>query len=278
MDYYNVLGVSPTASNADIKTAYRKLAKENHPDRGGDSEKFKQINEAYDTLKDSTKRAAYDHVQTRSQSNRFYNQSQDNAEFNDIFVDLNEVFSGFGFGSQPIRRRQRRNRDLNISIIVTLEEILNDVSKTVSVRNVNGERKLVNITIPRHCNNGDTLKYKELGDSSMTSLPPGDLFVNIQIEDHPYFKKERENLYYDLTVNLVDAIAGGSPEIHSIEGKKLKVKIPPGTQYGTVMKIPNHGMYTKSGSRGSLFVKVLVKIPENLTEEQLNIIRRLYEN
>ena len=276
-DYYNILGVSKSSSSEEIKDAFRKKAKELHPDRGGDESEFKKINEAYDILKDDERRTLYDRQnQTQTRKRNFHSQTSGN--FDDIFVDLNDVFGNFGqFGGidPNIRRRQQRNRDLNITITIGLEELFDNVNKTVSVRHVNGERKLISIVLPRTVNNVDTLRYRGLGDASITNRPPGDLFVNIIIDEHPIFIKDKENLYMDLTISLIDAITGSNPEIKTLDGKQLKLKIGPGTQYGTVFKIPNFGMYSKNGSRGNLLIRILVKIPENLTEEQLNIIRQL---
>ena len=109
-------------------------------------------------------------------------------------------------------------------------------------------------------------------------MPPGDLTVTVNILEHEQFTRESDNLKMHLTISAWDAIIGTVKQLTSIENKKINVNIPAGTQYGTTLKIPCHGMYNKSGSRGDLLVQILVKIPENLTEQQLNICTKLRDD
>ena len=271
MNYYEVLGLEPTCSPKDIQTAYRKLAKQYHPDNGGNVDKFHTVSEAYDVLKDPHKRAQFDNINSRRQNIKINS--------NDVFDDMFTIFGSAGF--HPSKREYHRakvNKNLGISIDFTLEEILQEHEKTVSIKHTDGSRHLVNLKIPVGVNNGTKIKYSGLGDKTIKNIAPGDLTVTVNILDHNKFTREGNNLKQHLTISAWDAIIGTVKQINSIENKRLNLNIPAGTQYGTVLKIPNHGMYTKTSTRGDLLVQILIKIPENLTEQQLNICTKLRDD
>jgi curved DNA-binding protein len=262
MNYYSVLGIDPTATSEQIKTAYRKLARQHHPDSGGDAEKFKQVTEAYDVLKDAHKRAAFDHRSTRIHINA-----------GDVFEDLHQAFAFRQRASQ-----QRRNKNLSIEVEIDLEETLTDTSKTVSIKHVNGKRKFVNVTIPKGTVTGN-LKYRGLGDHSYNDLPAGDLLVKISTRPHPNFVVEGVDVKQSITISVWEAILGTSVRIKTLNSKMVQMAVPPGTQHGTVLNIPGHGLpkHRTDSSLGRLLVEVLVKIPQNLTTEQLNTIKTIMD-
>ena len=262
MNYYSVLGIDPTATSEQIKTAYRKLARQHHPDSGGDAEKFKQVTEAYDVLKDAHKRAAFDHRSTRIHINA-----------GDVFEDLHQAFAFRQRASQ-----QRRNKNLSIEVEIDLEETLTDTSKTVSIKHVNGKRKFVNVTIPKGTVTGN-LKYRGLGDHSYNDLPPCDLLVKISTRPHPNFVVEGVDVKQSITISVWEAILGTSVRIKTLNSKMVQMAVPPGTQHGTVLNIPGHGLpkHRTDSSLGRLLVEVLVKIPQNLTTEQLNTIKTIMD-
>ena len=262
MNYYDVLGVQPTATPEQIKTAYRKLAIQHHPDQGGDAEKFKQVTEAYDVLKDPHKRAAFDHRATRIHINA-----------GDVFDDLNATFTFRQRASQ-----QRRNKNLSIDVEINLEETLTDTSQTVSIKHVNGKRKFVNVTIPKGTITG-SLKYKGLGDQSHEDLPPGDLLVKINTKPHSEYTVDGVDIKRTVTISVWEAILGTSVRIKTLNGKMVQMSVPAGTQHGTVLNIPGHGIpkHRTDDSLGRLLVEILIKIPQNLTTEQLNMIKALIE-
>lgn len=268
MNYYKVLGVNENADSDEIKSAYRKLAKVMHPDSGGDSEKFQQLSEAYDVLKDPVKRKQYD-MQMRTRSGT--------SAFSDIFSDLNQ--SGFTWTVRTKRRSaQTKNKDLNVEVSITLAESLEDTEKIISVRHLTGDRKFVTITIPAGTIEG-FLKYSGLGDSSIQGLPPGDLHVKVRVNDFQGFDHDGIDLKKHITISVYQAILGGTVTMNSPWGKKLNVTIPPGTQHGTVLNVPGHGLpkFKDPNTIGRLLLTVLIKIPENLTDEQLKMVRRLSE-
>ena len=273
MNYYDVLGLEPTCSPKDIQTAYRNKAKQHHPDSGGDVDTFHAVAEAYEVLKDPHKRAAFDHKNSRRRVHI------NTGNMDSVFDDMFTVFGGAGF--HPSKReyhRARQNKNLAISIDCTLEEILADQEKTVSIRHTDGSRHLVNLKIPKGINSGTKIKYGALGDKTHANLPPGDLTVTVNITEHEVFVREGDNLKMHLTLGAWDAIIGTVVQINTIENKTINLNVPSGTQYGTTLKINKHGMYSKQGTRGDLLVQVLVKIPENLTEQQLNICKKLRDD
>ena len=273
MNYYDVLGLEPTCSPKDIQTAYRNKAKQHHPDSGGDVDTFHAVAEAYEVLKDPHKRAAFDHKNSR----RHVHINTGNMD--SVFDDMFTVFGGAGF--HPSKReyhRARQNKNLAISIDCTLEEILADQEKTVSIRHTDGSRHLVNLKIPKGINSGTKIKYGALGDKTHANLPAGDLTVTVNITEHEVFTREGDNLKMHLTLGAWDAIIGTVVQINTIENKTINLNVPAGTQYGSTLRIPKHGMYSKQSTRGDLLVQVLVKIPENLTEQQLNICKKLRDD
>ena len=274
MNYYDVLGLEPTCSPKDIQSAYRTKAKQHHPDSGGDVDTFHAVAEAYEVLKDPHKRAAFDVRNSRRQNIKI-----NTANMDSVFDDMFTVFGGAGF--HPSKREYHRakvNKNLAISIDCTLEEILANQEKTVSIRHTDGSRHLVNLKIPKGITNSTKIKYSELGDKTHANLPPGDLTVTVNIVEHSVFAREGDNLKMHLTLGAWDAIIGTVVQINTIENKTINLNVPAGTQYGTTLKIPKHGMYNKRGTRGDLLVQALVKIPENLTQQQLNICKKLRDD
>jgi len=274
MNYYDVLGLEPTCSPKDIQSAYRTKAKQHHPDSGGDVDTFHAVAEAYEVLKDPHKRAEFDVRNSRRQNIKINTGNMDS-----VFDDMFTVFGGAGF--HPSKREYHRakvNKNLAISIDCTLEEILANQEKTVSIRHTDGSRHLVNLKIPKGITNSTKIKYSELGDKTHANLPPGDLTVTVNIVEHSVFAREGDNLKMHLTLGAWDAIIGTVVQINTIENKTINLNVPSSTQYGTTLKIPKHGMYNKQGTRGDLLVQVLVKIPENLTQQQLNICKKLRDD
>jgi len=276
MDYYALLGLSQTATAEDIKSAYRKQAKSAHPDTGGDPEQFKNLNEAHDVLKDPQKRAHYDH--TKNNAGRIH--VNINGKNHDIFSDIfNDMNSTFGDQSGPFAkprnyRRQTKNKDLNININCSLKDTLVQQEKSVSVKHISGNRKIVQITLPRGVKNGDRIRYPGLGDTSFNELTPGDLYVIITVSNETDFSIEGNHLYCTHTVNCFSAITGTVVTIKGLDNKTLNVTIPSGTQNGTMFSLKKQGLYEhESPNRGNIVLVVAIKIPENLKQDQLNIIK-----
>ena len=236
MNYYDILGLQVDCSPQDITKAYRNLAKEYHPDIGGNEQRFHEISEAYDVLKDPHKRAQFD----------FQNSKRININKGGVFDDMFTVFGGAGF--HPSKREYHRakvNKNLGITVECSLEETLQSQNKTVSIKHTDGSRHLVNLKFPRGVIDGAKIKYKDLGDIKYKDLPPGDLTATVKILPHKIFTREGDNLKMYLTIDAWSAIIGTTVQIKTIENKILNLNVPPSTQYGNTENKKSWNVYKK---------------------------------
>lgn len=259
MDYYSILGVAKTASQDEIKRAFRKLAMQYHPDKGGDETKFKQINEAYSVLGDAAKRAEYD---TPPQQFQFRSGNFRDEAFADM---MGQMFGG----------RTRRNQDITIAARIDLLDSLVGKKLIASYRLRSGREETVNIDIPPGARHGDTIRFTGLGDDSFPGQR-GNLFVKIQILAHPTWRREDDDLYSKQYVNALDLILGCSIIVNTVDDRQLELKIPKGTRNGTVFGISDYGApNVNTGRRGKIFLTVEAEIPKIDSEEVLNKIREI---
>jgi len=279
-DHYQTLGVSRTATADEIKKAYKKLASKHHPDRGGNEEKFKEVQIAYDTLSDPQKRQQYDNPNPFRQGNGqgFEFNFGDSADMDDI---LNSIFGGHGrqqgpFG--PRRAQPRRNKDLRVNILVSLASTLEAQRKTVRVQTTNKTPFEVDVDIPRGVTPGTTIKYSGRGDNFFESLPRGDLYVIIQLEQDERFELFGSNVLTTLEIDSFEAMIGCEKTVQGIDDRNYKIKIPQGTQPGVKFRLEAQGLYAmNSNSRGDLVVELRVRTPK-LTPEQLNQLVNLKDS
>ena len=282
-NYYDTLGVAETATDNEIKSAFRKLAAQHHPDKGGDANKFKEINEAYDTLKNTQKRQEYDTMRKYGErsggAGQGFNFNSSDFFSEDIFEDF---FSGFGFGpggrgnTRVYTRRPRVNKSVNVRISVSIKEVMQTVEKTLSLRLPSGRDEIVQVKIPAGCQNGATFKYKELGDDTDKNLPRGDLMVNVSVLDSDGYTRKGNDVWTDRTINCFEAIRGCEFKIRTLDDRTLKVRVPAGTQPGTVISLKGHGMpiHTSLNIRGNIMIRINVVIPQ-LNEKELEKIKDL---
>ena len=279
-DHYQTLGVSRTATADEIKKAYKKLASKHHPDRGGNEEKFKEVQIAYDTLSDPQKRSQYDNPTPFRQGDgtHFEFNFGDGADMDDI---LNSIFGGHGrqqgpFG--PRRAQPRRNKDLRVNILVSLASTLEAQRKTVRVQTTNKTPFEVDVDIPRGVTPGTTIKYSGRGDNFFESLPRGDLYVIIQLEQDERFELFGSNVLTTLEIDSFEAMIGCEKTVQGIDDRNYKIKIPQGTQPGVKFRLEAQGLYAmNSNSRGDLVVELRVRTPK-LTPEQLNQLVNLKDS
>jgi curved DNA-binding protein len=261
--------VSEDASNDQIKKAFKDIAKKEHPDRGGDEAKFKEANEAYDTLKDTKKRQEYDTIRKFGQSGTGGNFQFRSGDFfgDEIFEDF---FSGFGFGNNPnvrtrtFRQRPRANKSVNVRMAISIKEAMNNLEKTISYRLPSGKEEFATVKIPAGVQHGVTFKYKGMGDDSIQNVPRGDLMVQMSVLDSDGYTRRGNDLYTDKTVSCFDAIRGCEIQLKTLTDSVIRVKVPAGTQPGTLINCKGQGMpvHKTLNIRGNLYVKIMVLIPQ----------------
>ena len=262
MDYYKTLGLKKSANASDIKSAYRRLAKEHHPDRGGDPETFKSINEAYSILIDTNKRAEYDYV---PQQDFKFNSNN----FNDIFKDIFGASAGFHHSqySEP------KNKNIRAKIEVTIDTIFEDQSRAVHLNTGRSEKTLL-VNIPAGVNDGATIRYPGYGQDILTRAPAGDLLVTIHVKDTINFSRKGKDIYSHVDVDAIDAILGSDLVFEHIDRSRINIKIPPGTQQAQILRISGKGLPFGNSTIGNLMLTVNIKIPKNLSEQKQQLLNQ----
>ena len=304
-DYYSVLGVSKDADGNTIKKAYRKLALKYHPDKNkGDeaaSEKFKELNEAYAVLSDKEKRSQYDTFGSTEFHQRF---SQEDIfkgfNVNDIFENLFgqgqrrrpsrsrnpfEDIGGFGGATSNVpnwdeifqgsrSHQKQRGRDISYKLTITLEEAAKGEKKYISLE-YGSETKKVKIEIPKGIRTGQKLRVNGHGMTGSMGGPKGDLLLEIDIAPHRLFRRENDNLYVTKQISITQAVFGCLISVPTLEGDK-QLKIKPGVQGNTLMRLKGHGMSKMNSEvKGDLYVKIIVTTPTNLNSEQIKLFKEL---
>ena len=275
-DYYNTLGVPKQASADEIKKAYRKLASQHHPDKGGDTAKFQEIEEAYRTLSDPDKRQQYDNPQP--QFNGGFGGGGVPPGFEDIF---SQMFGGGGspFGDMFGRRQQPpRNRTLNIQTQISLEEAFSGKEMIANLTLPNGRDQVLNIKIPKGIQDGVTLRLANMGDDSVVNAPRGDIHLTVNVRPHPVFARQGDDLIRTLEISAIDAMLGKIYQIETIDGRLLEIKISEGTQQGQILRAVGYGMPSMNDNRfvGRLLVKIDIRIPTNLTDLQKQKLQEIF--
>ncbi|NLZ16769.1 MAG: DnaJ domain-containing protein [Desulfobulbaceae bacterium] len=309
-DYYETLGLSKDASAEEIKKAYRKLALKYHPDKnhGNKSaeEKFKEISEAYAVLSDPEKRRQYDTFGSAGFHQRF---SQE-----DIFrnFDLDSILRQFGFGGgfrgassfrtggggSPFENifqgsmgrsgcgsggcspQAVAGADLNYTLNISLDDVLQGAEKTVTVRQPGSGQQSISVKVPKGIEHGKRLRLSGRGAPSPQGGPPGDMYLKINLTPHPRFQREEDDLVVEHKISFSQACLGANIEVESLEGKKFNVKVPAGVQADARLRIKGHGLPAgpMGDERGDLLVKLAVAVPKELSPEQETLIQSLAEN
>jgi curved DNA-binding protein len=298
IDYYKVLEISKTASENEIKTAYRKLARKYHPDLNPNDEnakkKFQQINEANEVLSDPEKRKKYDEFgkdwkhadeikaqqqqqQQQRQSSQGFGGSQQGSggfagdfsgsDFSDFFESMYGA-AGTGRGKQA----KFRGQDLNAELHLSLHDVYKTHQQTLTVNGKN-----IRLTIPAGVENGQVIKIAGHGNPGANGGPNGDLYLTFTILNDAKFKREGNHLYVTVEVDLYTALLGGDIQVDTFDGGKVKLKVTPGTQSGTKVKLKGKGfpVYKKENEFGDLYMTYQVKLPTNLSDKEKELFTEL---
>lgn len=276
MTHYDTLGVNQNASADDIKSAFRKLAGEHHPDRGGDQARFKEINEAYNTLRDPQTRAQYD-AQMRGGFNPFGNHPGHQAHGNPFEFhfnmggghpfDMHEIFSQFGFAN----RAPQRNRNLRCEIELDFLETLNTVQKVIQYNTSQGPENL-QIDIPAGVENNSMFTVHGRGDNAVPNIQRGNLEIIVRVRAHPRFQRNAENIFEDVTIDCFQAMRGTTLKLITPRNRTIELNIPAGTQNNSQFGVTDEGFPRHNGTLGKYIVRVNVLIPTALTREQLALV------
>lgn len=305
IDYYKVLGVERNASQDDIKKAYRKMARKYHPDLNKDDpnakDKFQEINEANEVLSDPEKRKKYDeygehwkHADEFKAEREAYQRAQERGGQSAYWYSVNgdDFMGGFGrgnasgfsdffeqlFGHGASAGRSgrgynmmSRGGDIEAQMNLSLREAAVTHKQTFSV---NGEN--LRITIPAGIADGQMIKLKGHGEKGSNGAPDGDLYITFQIAPDPEFKREGDDLFTDVDIDLYTAVLGGTVNVKTIDGM-VKLKVNPGTQNDTKVRLRGKGfpVYKKEGTFGDLIVTYHVDIPTSLNEKQKELFTQL---
>jgi molecular chaperone DnaJ len=363
MDYYELLGISKSASQDEIKKAFHKLAHKYHPDKGGDEKKFKEINEAYQVLSDTQKRQQYDQFgKTFDQAgaggqgfngqgfdfNWAWGNGRQNQEMEFDYEDLGSVFGdlfGFGGGARKSNRKDiKKGKDIQVDIEINLQDTLKEINKkfnlnkfvvcqrcvgngaepgtkikecfscrgTGQVQQVKktmfgsyttvgvcpackgegnspekscnvckGEGRIkaneeIEITIPSGVDSNQIIKVEGKGEAGKKGGKSGALYVRIFVKEHPIFIRRADDLFMQEQITFTQAVLGSEIEIPVIEGTKILLTIPEGTESGKVLRISGKGIpHFQSNSRGNLYVELKIKTPKKLSKEQRKALEDL---
>lgn len=249
-DLYATLGVAKTATPEEIKRAYRKLASQHHPDKGGDTARFQEIEEAYRVLSDPQQRAHYD--QPRPQMNNFqFNMGPGGFDFDSIFNM---------FGARMHPGHQRPPAQARMNLWVQLADVATGGKRTVSVGSAQGQQ-VVEIEIPPGVEDGETFNYPGLAPGGV------DLVVTYRIHPNPRWQRQGLNLYTDSPVSVWTLILGGEVEIRDLLGRELTVGIPKSCQPGTMLRCRGRGLSGRRGESGDLMIRVQAQIPTEISPE-----------
>jgi curved DNA-binding protein len=294
-DYYQTLGVSRSASDKEIKSAFRKLAKKFHPDANRDDPnaeaRFKEINEAYEVLSDKEKREMYDRFGTvnpqqvppwgagANPNGGNYTYTTTGTDFGDL-GDLGDIFGSlFGRGREragvgsPFSggARSTRGQDIEQRVSITLQEAYTGAQRLVT----KGERT-VRVNIPAGAKTGTKVRLAGEGDAGLGGGQAGDLFLVVEVEPDSRFERDGDSLTVDVKVDMFTALLGGEAEVPTLS-RPIKLKIPAGTQSGRKFRLGGKGMplLNQAEKFGDLYARVLVTVPEKLTDEQRGLVEQL---
>jgi curved DNA-binding protein len=283
MTHYQTLGVAENATQEEIKRAYRKLAMQHHPDKGGNTNKFQEIQQAYDIIGNEQTRQQYD-IEQKHGGIRFNVNGQD---FNGgMPPGMEEMLRNFGFAfgqgvgdrGDPFGafKQPRKNKDIEVVIKIPLTSTLEQQTQSISVKTTNNDRNIIEVNIPRGISQNTTIKYANMGDNFFGSLPRGDLYVRVHVENNTDFHIDGIDLYKAIDIDCLSAIIGTTVIITGLDEKKFEINVPAGTQHGSKFRLQQQGLYAMNQSlRGNLIVIANITVPTNLSQEKIELVKSL---
>ncbi|MFQ5461105.1 MAG: DnaJ C-terminal domain-containing protein [Phycisphaerae bacterium] len=299
-DYYEILGVPRTASAEELKKAYKRKAKRYHPDRNPDNPqadaKFKEVQQAYDVLKDAEKRAQYDQfgqagvgrVQTRTGGQRVYEWGGGSSVNVDDLEDLMSAFGGgggasifeelFGSGARGRRRRAHpeRGHDEEHRIRLTFDQAVHGTTVSLTLHSAqNGQGEALEVKIPAGVDNGQKIRLKGKGGRGAGGGSPGDIILVCNVQAHPYFTRDGANILLEVPVSVTEAALGAAIDVPTITGRAT-VKLPPGTPSGSKLRLAGKGLPAKRGrKKGDQLIVIKICPPRRLTKTQRALWEKL---
>jgi DnaJ-class molecular chaperone len=285
-DYYNILGISKSASKDEVKSAFRKLAHQYHPDKGGGNEdKFKEVSEAYSVLGDDKKRQQYDTFGSADsmggggQYGGFNSQDFGGFDFsqftqgggNNFEFDLGDIFGEmFGMGR---RQRVKKGRDIQVDLDITFAESIFGVEKEFNLTKNSYKPEKIKVKIPADVNSGERMRLAGAGETIEGGVP-GDLYIHISVRRDPNFRKEGKNIITEIEIKLTDALLGMKYPLKTLDGE-IELKIPENTSNGDILRVRDRGVPMGNNRRGDLFVKIKVKLPNRLSRDTRKLLEEL---
>ena len=292
-DYYEILGVPRTATPEEIRSAFRKKAREYHPDVAKDkvkgAEKFKEVNEAYEVLSDPAKRTKYDQMGREAPGGGFAWQGSpgqagmpDMEEFHFGGTGYSEFFehlfggtAGGGFRGPGGRRMARRGSDIEGDLMVPLEEALRGSVREVTLQR-GGKTETYRVKIPAGVREGQRIRLAGKGESGRSGGESGDLYLRVRLARHPDLRVEGSDLYADVEVAPWEAVLGASVPVPTLDGA-VTMKIPPGSTAGQKLRLRGQGLPREDGGRGDLYAVLEIAVPDRVGPEEKKLWEKLAE-
>ena len=250
-DYYGILGVPKTAPEAEIKRAYRRLASQHHPDKGGDTARFQEIEEAYRVLSDSAARQEYDNPRPH-------------PHFGSAAFNLDEIFNMFGTRFQ----QQTRQPVANLQLWITIQDLANPGPRVIAVSSPYGQSQ-IEIQIPAGIRDGDSVRYPRVAPGQQ------DLVITYRVRSDPAWQRDNNHVITDQVIDVWQAMLGGQVRVPTLRGTDIELTVPAMTQPGTMLRVRGHGLPGRNGATaGDMLVRIAVRLPENVPDSLLEEIRR----
>lgn len=283
-DYYKILELKTSKVTIEqIRTAYRLAVKKNHPDLHVGSklaeEKIKDINEAYRVLSDSTKKRKYDRIWNSNNAKKNQQYEESKRSTGSVFSDFFNMFFGQVKETEKYTNNVKipiKGENVETEINISIEEGFYGKEKKISLRTVEGNMKTFTVKVPAGIRNGEKIRLIGQGKEGINGGKNGDLLIKVNIENSKIFKLQGYDLYTDLLITPYEAVLGTKVDVNSID-QYSQIYIPKGTQSGEKITIPQKGYKIGNGSRGDLIAEVKIALPKNLSDEEINLYKKLKE-